>query len=589
MEKPQRAHDPEGSAVLFIWFLAALLIGGVLWIASSRLHLTTDQLTELSLLTLLGGWTVFDIVGYYKKRPAKIAAMWPPIKPRIDANTDAQLVERAETNASTFLGYEPNANPVFWSKEKRTWQTITSGQSGSGKTTLLESILQQDIKSGVPIIFFDGKGERKFLDKILPYVEAAGRMADFRLIDPGQPEESVAFNPFWAPNGNPDEHSGHVFESFKVDGGDDFFDQHQKVYLENIARVLHYTEKRFNFYDVLVAAYDAKQLRELMKVALDKARLSQTVTRQQRLNLEMSIQNLLATFEDKERVSKIQGLINHLMTFMSDSLATITGPYDNLLTIEDVLDQKLILYVNLNINVNSAAVTSLGRIILQNLQLALGRLYAETSYGTDHQFVSVLLDEFAPFAYSNFSRILQTARGANVGFMFALQSYGQLDPVGFGLKDSLTGGPNNSFMLRMKDDNTTSQFRRESGEVKQDRISVRVEKGGLLAGDKFEEQGSGNKSEYYDTRVRDEQLKALPTGQMQVLMSDRDLGLVHKHVHIRKPFEHFIKADGNNLYPAMESRMSESGGLNLRFPELELEAKRTDRGGKRPMRDGRKK
>jgi hypothetical protein len=274
---------------------------------------------------------------------------------------------------------------------------------------------------------------------------------------------------------------------------------------------------------------------------------------------------------------------------MSDSLATITGPYDNLLTIEDVLERKLILYVNLNINVNSAAVTSLGRIILQNLQLALGRLYAETGFGTDHQFVSVLLDEFAPFAYSNFSRILQTARGANVGFMFALQSYGQLDPVGFGLKDSLTGGPNNSFMLRMKDDNTTSQFRRESGEVKQDKISVRVEKGGLLAGDKFEEQGSGSKSEYYDTRVRDEQLKALPTGQMQVLMSDKDLGLVHKHVHIRKPFEHFIKDGGNNLYPAMERLMSESEGLNLRFPVLELEAKRTDRAGKKPARDGRRK
>src|SRR5258708_36742358 len=199
MEKTQRAHDPEGSALLFLWFLAALLIGGALWIPSSPLHLTNDQLTELSLLTLLAAWTAYEFAGYYKKRPAKIAAMWPPIKPRIDANRDAQLVERAETNASTFLGYEPDAKPVFWSKEKRTWQTITSGQSGSGKTTLLEQSLQQAIKPGVPISFFDGKGERKFLDKILPYVEAAGRMADFRLLGPSQPEGSVGLNPVWAP------------------------------------------------------------------------------------------------------------------------------------------------------------------------------------------------------------------------------------------------------------------------------------------------------------------------------------------------------------------------------------------------------
>jgi len=62
------------------------------------------------------------------------------------------------------------------------------------------------------------------------------------------------------------------------------------------------------------------------------------------------------------------------------------------------------------------------------------------------------MDEFAPFAYQNFPRILQTARGGNVAFMFALQNYGQLDPIGFGLKDSLTSGPNNAFMLRMKDE-----------------------------------------------------------------------------------------------------------------------------------------
>jgi hypothetical protein len=60
----------------------------------------------------------------------------------------------------------------------------------------------------------------------------------------------------------------------------------------------------------------------------------------------VSIRNLLESFGDRERVAKIQRLINNLMTFMADDLALIAGPYDNLLSINDVIEQKLILYVS---------------------------------------------------------------------------------------------------------------------------------------------------------------------------------------------------------------------------------------------------
>ena len=66
----------------------------------------------------------------------------------------------------------------------------------------------------------------------------------------------------------------------------------------------------------------------------------------------MSVRNLLESFEDKERVSKIQGLINEMMTFMGDEMAMITGPYDELLSLDEVIDQELILFMSLNVNVN---------------------------------------------------------------------------------------------------------------------------------------------------------------------------------------------------------------------------------------------
>ena len=127
-----------------------------------------------------------------------------------------------------------------------------------------ENVTEQDIARGAPIIFIDGKGDKKLLDELLPAIEAAGRMQDLRIIDPMRPEISARYNPFWAPQGNAEDHVGFVFESFNMEK--DFFEGHQRVYLENIARVLHYSGKRFNFHDVLVCAYDQALLKRQMKV-----------------------------------------------------------------------------------------------------------------------------------------------------------------------------------------------------------------------------------------------------------------------------------------------------------------------------------
>jgi hypothetical protein len=103
-------------------------------------------------------------------------------------------------------------------------------------------------------------------------------------------------------------------------------------------------------------------------------------------------------------------------------------------SIDDVIDKGLILFMSLNVNVNERAVTALGRMLLQNLQLMIGRRYSRAEEGEHQPFVSVIMDEFSPFAYENFAHILQTARGANVAFLFALQSAPQLLQVGRGFR-----------------------------------------------------------------------------------------------------------------------------------------------------------
>ncbi len=86
------------------------------------------------------------------------------------------------------------------------------------------------------MIIFDGKGERDFLDRLLPHIEAAGRLQDLRVIDPTHPSESARYNPFYALDDAYQEHVNFIFRSFGL--REDFFKGHQEAYLSDLCRRL---------------------------------------------------------------------------------------------------------------------------------------------------------------------------------------------------------------------------------------------------------------------------------------------------------------------------------------------------------------
>src|SRR5213078_3394239 len=185
-------------------------------------------------------------------------------------------------------------------------------------------------------------------------------------------------------------------------------------------------------------------------------RTDTSISMQRRLNFEMSVRNLMQSFADRDRVPKIQGLLNECMTFLDDALSIITGPYDDLLSVDDVIEQELILFVTLNVNKNTEPVRSLGKMLLQNLQLVVGKRYEsdEQRRMANRPLFSVVLDEFAPFGYRNFAQILQTARGTKTAFLFSMQSLPQLMHVGRGFKEDVASAPNTTMTLRTRDEET---------------------------------------------------------------------------------------------------------------------------------------
>jgi type IV secretory pathway TraG/TraD family ATPase VirD4 len=570
-----RSESSDPTIVFVGLIVLALLCCG--YILVSRFHLRTPQILEISLYLACLGAAIASAAWHFLTLKQRQSNAWPHPPIFISQKKDDAATAEAFSQNAIVLGYDVHGKPWFWPDAVRVMQTVIFGATGSGKTTLLRNIITQDLSRAVgkpeephriPMVIFDGKGDQEFLTELLPIIEAAGRMHQLRVLNPARPEISVRYNPLFAADDLYQEHVNFIFESFDLKR--DFFSGHQATYLSDLVRVLAHTGKRFNFHDVLVMALDPIVMREQMAIARVHLESKSEIDTQRRLNFEMSVRNLKQSFEDRDRVPKIQGLLNELMTFLEDDLSVITGAYDDLLSLDEVIDQELILFVSLNTNQNSKAVTALGRMLLQNMQLVIGKRYEneQERRRDDKPMVSVVLDEFAPFAYSNFAQILQTARGTNTAFLFALQSLPQLLRVGPGFRDDISSAPNTNILMRTKDEATTQYFRKASAEMMRKKRTLNVRRAGVFE-EKYEELGYGSETDMRETRSKDDHIKNLPLGQMEVLMADNRRGTLHSHLHVRVPREYRLPHLTPSIYPRLYSPESQDLGANLRFKDQE--------------------
>jgi hypothetical protein len=583
-------YNQEESAAFVLSVLAVIALAAGYYILATRFRIRVGQLIELFLYTLYALVAAFSLTWYFVTLHRRREEHWPHPPLFVSQATDRQAVAAAYTQNSIVLGYDVHSKPWFWSDATRVMQSVVFGATGSGKTTLLKNIITQDLfrvvgppddPHRVPMLIFDGKGDKEFLHDLLPAIETAGRMHQLRVLDPSRPDISVRYNPFFSEHGLYQEHANFVFESFDLK--EDFFHGHQATYLGDLSRVLAQTGNRFNIYDVLVLALDQEVMKQQIAAARSCLEAEVGADHQRRLNFEMSVRNLQQSFEDRERVPKIQGLLNELMTFLTDDLSVITCAYDELLSLDEVIDKELILFVSLNTNKNSKAVTALGRMLLQNMQLIIGKRYENERQRTreNRPIVSVILDEFAPFAYSNFAQILQTARGTNTAFLFALQSLPQLLTVGRGFKDDVSSAPNTTMLLHTRDEETAQYFLKASARVRQKRRTLTVQRAGVFE-EKYEAIGFGSETDIKDTRAQDEHIKNLPVGQMEILMTDSRQGTLHSHLHVRVPRNYRFPGLEPRIYPRLYSP-AHLEGANLRFKAPDL----TRRHGRVGVRNGR--
>jgi len=574
--------------------IAAVVFTGLSWffwhVGRERYFLRFNQVAEFASYLIIMLVTLVVAAVLLLTRRSRKEKEWPHPPLAISRKRDERITRRAWDQNSVVLGYDIHGRPWCWSDHVRVMQAIVLGMTGTGKTTLLRNIISQDltrrvgppdVRHRIPMIIFDGKGDLEFFQDLLPHVHRAGRLHQLRLLNPARPDLSVRYNPFQCADDEYMPVVAMIFGSFNL--RKEFFAKHQLNYLADIVRVLFYTGLKFNFYDVLVMAMDERVMKEQVEKARKRIALDSSLPTQRRLNFEMSVKNLHTSLADRERVQKIQGLLNECMTFLDDQLSVLTGPYEQLLSLDDVIEQELILVVSLNINKNPEPMRSLGKMILQNLQLVIGKRYESEEHRlrANRPMLSVVLDEFAPFGYRNFAQILQTARGTNTAFLFSMQALPQLMQVDRGFKEDVSSAPNTTMILRTRDEETARYFLRASSEHKVTRRSVAMHRWKLFGYEKYDPTERALEREERETRALDEHIKNLPKAQMEILMTSDAQGTLHELLHVRAPDDIAVPRFKPELYPTLRQPREDSAGANLRFksPELVPVGRRRRAGG----------
>ncbi|MBT2710537.1 DUF853 family protein [Pseudomonas sp. ISL-84] len=144
-----------------------------------------------------------------------------------------QLQYRRKRSNEVFVGYTDFKERVQLDSKELNYHMLATGGTGTGKTTLIASLMEAALKQGKPVIFMDGKGERKSMLEFKALCEAYGRKVYlFSEMD------DLTYNPI--KNGTPTETRDKLMSlfSFSNEGDGAYYTDIASRYLQLVVKLI---------------------------------------------------------------------------------------------------------------------------------------------------------------------------------------------------------------------------------------------------------------------------------------------------------------------------------------------------------------
>lgn len=154
-------------------------------------------------------------------------------KHRIAFLDKKQQKYREKPSKEVFVGYTDFKERVALQSKELNYHMLATGGTGTGKTTLIASIMESALQQDKPIIFVDGKGERKSMLEFKDLCEAYGRRVYlFSEMD------DLTYNPI--KNGTPTETRDKLMSlfSFSSEGDGAYYTDIASRYLQLVVKLI---------------------------------------------------------------------------------------------------------------------------------------------------------------------------------------------------------------------------------------------------------------------------------------------------------------------------------------------------------------
>jgi conjugal transfer pilus assembly protein TraD len=326
------------------------------------------------------------------------------------------------------LGTDRRGRRVSLGDRELSAHGLILGASGSGKTTALLTILEQQIRRGVPVVAIDLKGSPSFTARMAEAAAAAGR--PFRLWTPDGPG-------FWNPlqHGNPTEGKDKLVATERFT--EPHYQRAAERYVQTLLTVLaHLHPGAPPTLEEVVGLMDPKRLPGLVREL--PQRLAERVH-----DYSRSL--------TPDQVSAIRGLQTRLAVITE----SVAGPYlkpsgADTIDLRAALEGPEVVLFSLNSSRYDKFAAQLGTLAVQDLVTAAGRRLEAQRSGNPRGVAMVAVDEFSGIGSEHVVALFARGREAGIGVLVATQEMADLARAGRGVRDQVFGNTALKLILRQE-------------------------------------------------------------------------------------------------------------------------------------------
>ncbi len=334
----------------------------------------------------------------------------PPSElPALRGEPEDNVTYFGRTNYSSTL--QENRYVFGIKDEDRRRHMYVVGKSGVGKSKLLELLIRQDIVKGKGVCLLDPHGD--IIEDILNFIPE-NRIEDVCLIDPGDAEFPVAFNPL-----------ANVDEGFKYQLTQGMIEVFEKQFGANWTPRLEHV---FRFTMLALLDYPQATMRGMISMLTDREYRQKVIEYIKDDIVKKFWAIEFADWSEKFDSDAIIPLVNKLGQFLADPmLRNIFGQAENKIDLEKLMNEEKIILINLSKGrlgeENSSFFGSM--FITKIKQVGMARAQIPEA---ERKPCFVYADEFQNIVTETFENLLSEARKYGLALIMAHQYVGQLLP-----------------------------------------------------------------------------------------------------------------------------------------------------------------